>query len=416
MPSIVLHDVTDPWTTSAEVVASPAPGPAPDVTAMSFAVPAAPAGMTATLALPAPSDLTGLTELRFWARADRTCDGTASHPFLVEIGYDDGDDGADDDHRWLVPSRAGRWEHHRIGIGLDRRSAVTTLRLRFAAGLALRFALAELLAVDDEPVADVEDALVDRLAQAVRPPGVAATTTSAADVGATKVLVAHTPALRTGNRVRIAGADADPDRGHLHDVDAVAHDVDAGTTTLTLDAALTRAVPAGSTVTVTAPIVRRSSSADHPRTHPEPAVLVDLTDQREDLARAWSVAQRDSFRRRDTGVTCSVRPPPRPLLLEYQALAIATDPVQAARLRGDVLSAVGTQQPLRVGGVEVPVAAVPAPVRDDRGAPVPAPVVVQIGSRAETGPRTEVPWVRTGHAVVAPLDAPDDTEAIGWAT
>ena len=419
MPSIAVHDVAQPWASAAPgLTSTAAPGPVPGVPGVRVEADGVPAGSEATLALPAPLDLTAFEELRFWARTDRAGEGTASRPFLAEIGYDDAGDGPADDHHWLVPlGRAHRWEQHRIGLAAERRSAVTRLRLRLLTGLPVRLELAELLAAADAPAADVERALVDRLDHRVRPPGPTVATVLPAPAAATTLVVALS-AFRAGNRVAVTDPAAPPGTpATRHDVTAVVHDTGLSRTTLTLDPAspLAGPLPAGSTVTVLAPVVVEDPplpGVPPPPAPPDPALLVSLTDEREDLARAWSVPQRDSFRRRGAGTACSLRPPPRPILLEYQVVVSSGDRGQALVLRDDVLASVGTQVPLRVGGVELPVASVPAPVRTDRDRVVLAPLVVQVGTRQETGPRVETPWTRTGRVVVAPIDAPADTEGI----
>jgi hypothetical protein len=145
---------------------------------------------------------------------------------------------------------------------------------------------------------------------------------------------------------------------------------------------------------------------------PDPAVVLSLVDVREDPARGWSVPQRDSFRLRGPATVCSLRPPPRPLLLEYQVLVAAHDRAQALQLGGSLLGCLHSGMPLRVNGLDVPVQALPAPVRTDRERTVLTPFVLQLATRQESGDRQEVPWIRTGRVDSGPLDNPADQEGI----
>jgi hypothetical protein len=255
----------------------------------------------------------------------------------------------------------------------------------------------------------VETSWVSRLTSAVRGRGPAAVSALPAAAGATQLVVGLAPALRARNRVAVVAATAPPgDQGSTHDVSTVLHDAALGRTTLTLSSALPAAVPAGSAVTVLVPVLVGSPSG----TAPDPCLHLDLTDLREDLASGWQVAQRDSLRRRPGGTTCCLRPAPRPVVVEYQVLVESTEPAQAGALRGDVLACLGTELPLRVDGVELPVATVPSPVRTERTRDVLTPVVVQIGTRLETGPRVETRRPTSVGVVAAPFDARDDTERI----
>ena len=51
----------------------------------------------------------------------------------------------------------------------------------------------------------------------------------------------------------------------------------------------------------------------------------------------------------------SIRPPARPVLLEYQILAAATDREQSLAVRGAVLQRLGIDTGLRVNGTRLPV-------------------------------------------------------------
>ena len=68
--------------------------------------------------------------------------------------------------------------------------------------------------------------------------------------------------------------------------------------------------------------------------------------------------------------------------------------------------------PLRINGVASPVSILPPPAIEDREVGVLAPVYVRIGTRMETAPRVEQPWVRRAEARSSPKDAPLDQEGI----
>lgn len=418
---VIVHGFDQPWSTSAPASLSlstqPADGTPSGSPAMLLSARDGAAGASAEYVPGAPLDLSGAGELRLWTRADRRVDGTAARPFLVELGYTDAADALGEEHRWLLPvARPGTWEQHRIGVEQDRRGAVTRFTLRCLTDRPLEMSFDELLAVADEPLVAAESALVATLAEPVLLPGAHRLPLLPAPAGATELRL--TPVrrrLRPRNRILVDPGPGGPQESY--DVTGVAHDETAGETRLTLDPAHPLRTPAGAgaTLTVQVPVLVEEAPLDGPAdpgTLPDPVLLVELSDLRDDPARAGQLPQRDSFRRRGDAVVCAVRPPARPVLAEYRLLPAARDREQSLLVRAAVLGRLGLDRGLRAEGTHLPVTAVPAPVLDTRDRGVLAPVVVQIGTRVETGARRELPLVRDGGIRVAPADAPRDQETV----
>jgi hypothetical protein len=365
------------------------------------------AGVTADFTPAGPLDLSAYDELRMWTYASRPADGTPPAPFLMDLSFVDAADAVGEEHRWLVPvNRRRTWEQHRFGIAGDRRSQVTSWSLRCLTNEPFQLYADELLAVSDgEPLLDVESALTDLLDGLPLPGVTALPVSTSAAAGATTIVVGLNHRLHAGNRIRIDGT------ASYYFVTAAAHDDGAGTTTLTVQPALAAAVAPGSTITVTAP-VRFEETPFHEATDaaglPDPVVLITLTDQREEPQRACNVPQRDSFRRRGGLTVCSLRPPARPVLVEYQILPAASDRGQSLALRTEILGRVGVDTGLRVNGTVLPVQTLLPPPLDIRVRAVPAPIYLHVGARIDVGPRTEVPWVHQGQLRSGPLDAPWD--------
>jgi len=145
---------------------------------------------------------------------------------------------------------------------------------------------------------------------------------------------------------------------------------------------------------------------------PDPVVLVTLTDQREDPERGWNVPQRDSFRIRGDATVCSVRPPARPVLAEYQVLPAASDRAKSLALRGEILRRIGLDTGLWVNGEVLPVQTLLPPPLDIRVRAIPAPIYLHVGARIEQGPRVEVPWPRQIRVRTGQLPAGEDQEGI----
>ncbi|MEU4713988.1 hypothetical protein AB0F73_10110 [Micromonospora purpureochromogenes] len=363
------------------------------------------AGTAAHFAPPTPLDLGAYDELRLWTYASRPADGTPVAPFLLELSYQDAFDTPGEEHRWLVPVNDRRtWEQHRFGIAGDRRSQITWFSLRVLTNVPFEIHLDELLAVHEQSLSDVEAALAGLL-DGLPLPGVTALPVHPAAAGAGTLVVGLNRALYAGNRIAIDGA------GGRHSVTEAVHDEVAGTTTLTIQPALTAATGPGASVTVTAPVVVEEA----PFTEvtdvgelPDPVLLITLTDQREDPERGWNIRQRDSFRVRDGLTVCSLRPPPRPVLAEYQILPAASHRGHSLALRTEILRLIGVDTGLRVNGTVLPVQTLLPPPLDIRARAVPAPIYLHIGARIEQGARAEVPWARQGQVLSGPLDTPWD--------
>jgi hypothetical protein len=363
------------------------------------------AGVAAGFTPATPLDLSAYDELRLWTYASRAADGTPRAPFLLELSYLDAADIPGEKHQWLVPvNRRRTWEQHRFGIAGDRRGQITSLSLRCLTNEPFQIRLDELLAVNEEPLSDVESALTGLL-DGLPLPGVAALPVPTAAVGANTLVVGLNHRLCAGNRITIDGTSTH------HSVIEVVHDEVTGTTTLTVQPALATAIGPGASITVTAPVLFEETPFNEAATAddlPDPVLLISLTDQREEPERGWNIPQRDSFRVRGGLTVCSLRPPPRPVLAEYQILPAASDRAHSLALRTEILRRIGVDTGLRVNGTVLPVQTLLPPPLDIRARAVPAPVYLHIGTRIEQGERTEVPWVRQGQVLSGPLDTPWD--------
>lgn len=405
MPSALVHGFETPWTSTdptlvRTTVVSPA---AQGAGSMRLVALSGAAGVKATFTPAAPLDLSAHDELRLWVHADRVADGGARRPYLVELGYRDSGDAAGEEHRWLIPvNRARTWEQHRFGIGSDRRTSVTELWFGCLTDAPLRLDVDELLSVAEESLSDVEQAL-SRLLEEIRLPGVDGMPVQNAPAGANSIKVPLTRRLYVGNRLRVSGM------APLFEVTDVTHHEPTQLSTLRITPVLPSAASGGATARVTAPVVIEEppfSAPGAPADLPDPVVLLSLTDQREEPERAWNILQRDSFRRRGPLVVCSVRPPARPILAEYQVLCAATDRRHSLALREAVLRRIGVDTGLRVNGTVLPVRPVLPPALGSRERATAAPIYVHVSTRVETGVRTEYTGVRHGTVLGGPLDAP----------
>jgi hypothetical protein len=409
MASLVLDTMDGAWTSLApatlKVTADTAVTALPGAASNRLEAAAAAADADAERVLPASLDLRAFDELRFWVRADRGADGSAQAPFFLELSYvDDGDTPADD-HRWLVPvNGAGKWWQCRIGIEGERRAAVSRLRLRALAG-PFRAYIDELLAVFEEPIADVETALAAALAASLAggpEPAVAI----AAAANATEVTVTPmTIRFSTGNRVRITGGTAGPE---LHDVAGVAHDEPQNRTTLTFDAGdrLVGDVPsATATVAIFVPLI-----VEAPPVAPAavlPAILATHVGVREDAQRSPTSTQRDSFRRRGAHTVCSVRPGPRALVVQYQLTAVGVDRPQQVAVQESIVRTLSPDRPLWVSGTPSPVRTTPVTEPETRRNPgLLAPTYLGVGTRVELAARKETVLAERAYIGGGPLAAP----------
>ncbi|MEV0644190.1 hypothetical protein AB0I28_02890 [Phytomonospora sp. NPDC050363] len=407
MPSALVHGFEDAWASSdptlldAEVTELRVQGTG----SLRLTVRAGAAGVTAAHTPAVPLDLSAFDELRVWTHSTRASEGGPRRPFLLELSYTDAGDAPGEEHRWFVPvSRTRVWEQHRFGIAGDRRGQVTELRWRVLTDVPFQIRLDELLAVEDRPLGDIEEALVGLL-DAMPLPGVTGLPVQPAAAGSgTIVVTGLNRRLHAGNRVAVSGAER-------YTVLGAAHDEPGDTTTLTVQPALAAAIGPGTTISVVAPVVVEESPFDPPAEAadlPDPVVLVTLTDQREEPERGWNIAQRDSFRVRGGLTVCSVRPPARPVLAEYQILPAAGDRRNSTALRAEIMRRVGVDAGLRVNGTVLPVRTLLPPPLDIRVRATPAPVYLHIGTRVELGPRVEVPLAASPTLHSGPLSGPFD--------
>lgn len=139
-----------------------------------------------------PLDLRSFDELRLWLWADRPADGTPQRPFFLALRLGSAalplGDAGNPWYRLLPVGESGVWEHVRVSLGdlpVAAREAVSQIELRCADGAGFTCVLDDFLAVREQPLADVDGALLNRLHQQVAVGGTAVPAT---------VLAAGTPA------------------------------------------------------------------------------------------------------------------------------------------------------------------------------------------------------------------------------
>jgi hypothetical protein len=357
----------------------------------------------------APLDLGAFDELRFWIRSDVAADGSPAAPFYLEFSYVDAGDLPGDEHRWFVPVN-GRltWEQRRIGIESDRRTAIT--RFRFTCVTATRFEcrIDDLRAVHEEMLADLETALVGLLEAPVDLPGLTNVPLAVTgNLGDGQVVLPPTAGFAMGNRIRVQGG-APPDPPHS--VAGVATGVN---TTLTFPAgeALqnTFPLPLGN-VSLLVPVLVEAPPV--PTVSPSPAVVLTLVDVREDLDRTGYGIQRDSFRPRGPLTVCSTRPAARAYIVDYQVTTVAPERSQQRFVQDRLLDRLSIDRPLWINGAPAPVWILPPPALLERQLALLAPIYARIGTRRETAPRRERPFVTRAEVGAARIDAPLDREGI----
>ncbi|HEY9833792.1 MAG TPA: hypothetical protein V6D26_24795, partial [Stenomitos sp.] len=181
-----------------------------------------------------PINLSLFAELRFWTFANRAAQGSTAEPFYLEFSYIDANDALGEEHRWFIPiNQPNTWNQNRLGIEGDRRSAINRLRFRVLTDFTFSLRIAQLLAVREEMLVDVEDALIQRLNQQVELPGLINLPLSqSASPGSLQIVVPLTPQLRVGNQIRIRGGSTGDE---IHQVTQVQNNPGAGTTTLHFD-------------------------------------------------------------------------------------------------------------------------------------------------------------------------------------
>jgi hypothetical protein len=370
-------------------------------------------GASAEFAPSAPLDLGRFDELRFWLLGPVRADGSARAPFYLEFSYLDASDAADETHRWFVPvDRPGVWEQRRIGIERDRRRAITRLRFTCLGDAPFTCRLAELLAVQDEMLTDVEEALTRRLTGIELPNVTGIPFRQIASPGQTQLVLAHTSGLSAGNRLRLVGGATAPGTEE-HDIALVTHDPAAGTSVVTLaagDPVSNTFTPGGATASLVIPVVVENPPGA--TANSKPAILVASLDTREDLPRTGYLLQRDSFRRRGALTVCSTRPAARAYFMDYQVTVVAPERDQQRGIQTAIFNRLSMDVGLRVNGSVCPVSFLPPITPHERRLVELAPIYVRIGSRLDTAPRQERPWVRRAVVAAGPLDAPGDADGL----
>ena len=415
MSNLLVHNMGTAWTSSAPSLlqvttdaATFAEGPASNrLTAQAGAQNA-----LAEYVPAAPLDLTDFEELRFWVRCDHTARGSDESPFLLEFSYLDALDAAGEEHRWFVAvNQAGRWEQRRVGIQNDRRGQVRRFRFRALTNRPFVCHLDELLAVREELVADVEQALLLRLdAQVSLPALTDVPLAQTVNANSSQVVVALNQEFAVGNRLRIRGGTAGDE---YHQVTGVTHNASTNRTTLDFAASdkVRGTLNAGAaTLSVLVPLIFEAPPTPRPAT--TPAVFATIIDAREDFARSSEMKQRDSFRPRGAAVVCSVRPAARAYVLDYQFTAVAPGRAQQLTIQTMLWQRLSADLPLRINGYPSPVWILQAPPPLARELGLLAPVYVRIGTRLETAPRQESPWVRQLEVGAAQAGTPPDEEKV----
>ncbi|HJQ24871.1 MAG TPA: hypothetical protein VKA60_13215 [Blastocatellia bacterium] len=416
MSNFIVHQMDTPWTSSNPgllLVTSDNQVFVGDGSASNLIVAQAGALNVFAEYLPAsPLDLTAFDELRFWIRANHAAEGTISQPFYLEFSYTDTNDNPGETHRWLVPiNRADAWEQRRIGIENERRGSIDRLRFTCLTNDPFVCHIDELLAVHEEMLLDLEQALAARLDGVLRLPGLSDIgLAQAAAAGDTQVIVPLNRGFDKGNRIIIRGGAAGDE---IHDVIGLTHDTGTNRTTLQFAAgdALVGALPMATTkVSVLVPLIVEDPPA--PTVAPGPAIIATMMDTREDLERTVYFTQRDSFRLRGALTVCSTRPAPRAYFVDYQLTAVAPRRSLQVLTQTFLLERLSVSRSLRINGVESPVSMQPPPEIHHRDLGQPGPVYVRLGTRMETAVRVEQPWVRQSFIVAAQPEAPLDQEGI----
>jgi len=361
-----------------------------------------------------PLDLTQFDELRFWISGDRQADASTTSPFYLEFSYIDAGDTAGEEHRWFVPvNQVNTWEQRRIGIQNDRRSAIVRFRFTCLTSLPFDCYVAELLAVFEEMLFDLEQALITLLENQVALPHLTNIALSqTANPGDTQIVVPLNQDFNVGNRLLIQGGSSGSE---AHDVVTVTPTTVAGTTTLAFgpnDKVVGTLTAGTATVSVIVPVIVEAPPQQMQA--PNPAMVLTLRDIREDLERTVYFTQRDSFRSRGILTVCSIRPAARAYLIDYQVTVIAPTRRQQAFIQTLLPQRLSMDVGLRVNGITSPVSFLPPPepTLDERRLGLLSPIYIRIGTHLETAPRQELPGVQQTIIETAPLDAPLDQEGI----
>lgn len=415
MSNRILHDMDAAWTSSNAAVLqvfldNQSPFVVEGTASNRLEAQSGSLNATAGVLFAPPLDLGSFDEIRFWLMSNRRASGSPASPFHLEFSYTDTGDLPGEQHRWLVPvNQAGKWEHRRIGIEQDRRTSIDRIQLRCLTDLPFVCRIDELLAVQEDMLGDLEQACADRVSGMTVPGLTAVPLDQIGNPGDLQIVLPPSPGFQAGNLVLVADG-LGPDE--LRSVTAVVHQ--ATDSTLTLAAPLAGTFPAlvATASLLIPPVVLQPPI---PPATPSPSILVMPMEVTEDLDRTTYVDQRDSFRLRGGRMVCSVRPAARAYAAQYQVAVRAPLRSQQLLLHTELLRRLTIQRSLRINGVPSPVAILHAPVLDNldgRDLVGLSPTYVRIGTRLETAPRAEVPWVQQAEARAARMDAPLDQEGI----
>ena len=361
MSDLLIHGLDTAWTSSnpvaLQVAVDPSTVEGPFAASNLLVATAAAQNATATFQPLAPLDLSSFDELRFWIMADRTAEGTADAPFFLEFSYVDSGDAPGEEHRWFVSiNMANHWEQRRIGIGNDRRSAVTSFRFRSVLANPFVCHLNELLAVFEQMLPDVEQVLITTLDTQVVLPGLSHLLLKQPAVsGANQIVLPLTSGIGANSRIRMDDGNGN---GETHNTATVSSDAVAGSTTVTFAAGEVtgRAFAANvAFASVIVPVISEAPPA--PAATVSPAIVLTMLDAREDLARSTAFTQRDSFRPRGLLTFASVRPGPRAYIhrlpgFRHRAGSCAADCHPELRLVVSLYGYRATHQWLRCPGAD----------------------------------------------------------------
>ncbi len=368
----------------------------------------------AELALATPLDLSNFEEIRFAILSNELADGSASHPFYLEFSYIDANDTAGEEHSWLVPiNQVAMWEQRRIGIASDRRTNITSIRLRCIASFPFTCYIDELLAVREEMLADLESTLINHLADGLTLPGLTNIALKQnANPGDTQIVLSNNKGLYINNLIAILQGNSIHE---THSVKQVVHDDTQQTTTLSFDAAdkIINTLTAGMAfVSVVVPVIIETPPLATGA--PSPSVVITFRDIREDPERTSYISQQDSFRLRGTLLACSVRPGGRAYTADYQITTFAPERRQQIFIQTLLLQKLSQDVALYINGIASPVTILPppTPTLDERRLGLLAPLYVCIGTHREIAPRQEIPLVQRIEIATARPDAPLDQEGI----
>ncbi|MER7728948.1 hypothetical protein [Streptomyces sp. NPDC096323] len=366
-------------------------------------------GAAAEFVPPQPLDLTAWEELRMWIRATVPADGTPARPFYLALSYEDAHDTAEEQHRWFVPVNEPQgWEQRVICIGADRRGAIARFRLEAVGAAAFTVELFRLVAVREEMLRDIEDALADALSGVRLPGATEVPIRTTVNPAATTVVIDLALGVAVGNRILLRGAG--PLSDEVHDVVQVDHEPATGRTVLAFaaDSPVLGTFTAGtSSVSVLVPVSVEGAAV--PGQEASARIVLRALDVLEVPERSGGVAQRDSFRRRGQLTTCAVRPPARAYAVSYRVTPFGADRAQQLAIHTDLLARLGPDRALWINDAPAPVQLLAPSLLEDGGPQPPSPLSVLVASRLQTGSREEVPWasgpdVRVGRPDTAGSD------------